>query len=211
MSELTLGDKIKFIRKEKHLSQEEFGKLLTPPVSKAIVSRWESNDHKPRKPKLEQIAKIGDVSFDYLIKGSLDTDELQSAIYDAHIGKIDTNDQTIMNNFALDAIVTQRIKNQMDETASSKAFNDLAANRKEKFNNLSISSKKEFLENTKLLKLFEKYNIETDDGVLNSYSDALSGLLTQINIFANDQTTKIKKAVKTAVNKLLDDLNSMDQ
>ena len=75
---------------------------------------------------------------------------------------------------------------------------------------MSISSKKEFLENTKLLKLFEKYNIETDDGVLNSYSDALSELLTQINIFARDQTAKNKTAAKTALNELLDGLKNIE-
>lgn len=211
MVRLSLGDRIKFIRKEKKLSQVAFGKLLTPPADSTVVSRWENNTNVPNKSRLTQIAKMGNVSIGYLKNGTTDTNMLQNAIYATNIGQADIKDQTVMNDFAADAIATQQIKNRIINTESHEALKNLVSSHYKKFNNFSISSRGEFLDNSKLLELFEKYNIETDDGVLNHYSEAMSELIRQISTFAKDQTAKNKKAAKVALNKLLDSLKYMDQ
>lgn len=62
---MPLGEKIKFYRDKKGLTQEELGKEIG--VKGATITRYEKND---RQPKLEQIAKIAkalDVSLEDLV------------------------------------------------------------------------------------------------------------------------------------------------
>ena len=60
-----LGDKIKALRKEKKLTQDDLANILN--VHKTNVSKWERNKYKPSIDILANIADYFQVSVDYLI------------------------------------------------------------------------------------------------------------------------------------------------
>lgn len=60
-----LGDKIYNLRKNRKISQEEFAEILN--TSRQAVSKWERNEAKPDIDKLILIAKLFNVSIDYLL------------------------------------------------------------------------------------------------------------------------------------------------
>ncbi len=77
-----LGQRIKIIRLKKGDTLKEFGERFVPHASHSLVSRWERNINKPNRERLEQIARLGNVSVTYLTTGvktfyDLKDDELQ--------------------------------------------------------------------------------------------------------------------------------------
>ena len=60
-----IGIRIKEIRKDNHLSQSEFGKLLS--VSQDNVSLWETGKGYPTIQHVITIAKTFNVSSDYIL------------------------------------------------------------------------------------------------------------------------------------------------
>lgn len=70
---MKLYEKIIKLRKEKGLSQEEFGNAIN--VSRQAISKWESAQTKPDIDKLKEIAKFFDVSYDYLLNDGIDNIE----------------------------------------------------------------------------------------------------------------------------------------
>ena len=70
---MKLYEKIIKLRKEKGLSQEEFGNAIN--VSRQAVSKWESEQTKPDIDKLKDIAKFFDVSYEYLLNDEIDNVE----------------------------------------------------------------------------------------------------------------------------------------
>ena len=67
-----VGKRIKEIRTnhfDKKITLEEFGKLLSPPAIRPLVSKWEKGLNLPNEERLIQIAKIGNVTTDYLLFG----------------------------------------------------------------------------------------------------------------------------------------------
>lgn len=72
---VALGSRIKTIRKRRGENQSQFGGHFVPPVSKGGVSRWESGNTKPNAKRLGEIAKLGDVTVDFLVNGDSTTPE----------------------------------------------------------------------------------------------------------------------------------------
>lgn len=210
MAKLTLGDRIRFIRNEKKLSQEEFGAMLTPPANKAVVSHWESNINAPRKARLEQIAKIGDVSLEYLKGGQVDPGKLQDALHATKIGEFDNQTHEVIGESAFELAASYDLNKRIIETNSRKVFNEFETDHHRRLKELSISGKSATWKFLSLLKLFEKYNIEVDDGYLNQHSEALAELLDKISDCAKDQTARNRKAAKAALNELLDGLKNVE-
>ena len=62
---MKFGDKLCQLRKQKGLSQEEFGELLN--VTRQTVSKWELGQSKPDTDKLMEISKVLNVDFNKLI------------------------------------------------------------------------------------------------------------------------------------------------
>ena len=58
------GDKLRELRKNKKLSQDEMGKVLD--VASTTISNWEKNITQPSFEKVYEIAKYFDVSINYL-------------------------------------------------------------------------------------------------------------------------------------------------
>lgn len=83
MSNTELGNRIKDIRKKLGKSQEEFGKLFDPPAPKSAVSRWEHGGS-PNKRRLAKIARLGGISVDELINGTLE-DAMINILNEAYI------------------------------------------------------------------------------------------------------------------------------
>lgn len=62
---MSLGQRIKDLREELNLTQEDLGKILN--VSKPTVSRYEANTNEPNTDTLKKLAEFYDVSVDYLL------------------------------------------------------------------------------------------------------------------------------------------------
>lgn len=87
-----LGEKIYNLRKNKNISQEEFAKILN--TSRQAVSKWERNESKPDIDKLISIAKLFNVSIDYLLSY-----EINYVNVDAFINELE--DCCLNNNFTI--------------------------------------------------------------------------------------------------------------
>lgn len=71
---MTLGEKLKYARKHAGLSQEQLAEKLC--VSRAAVAKWETDKGLPDILNLKAIAKLLDVSIDYLVDDGQETDFL---------------------------------------------------------------------------------------------------------------------------------------
>ncbi|WP_039658539.1 helix-turn-helix domain-containing protein [Clostridium tyrobutyricum] len=65
---MSLGQRIKHLREELDLTQEELGKILN--VSKPTISRYEADTNEPNTETLKTIAKYFNVSTDYLLENT---------------------------------------------------------------------------------------------------------------------------------------------
>lgn len=206
MGKLTLGDRIKFIRKDKNLSQSDFGKSLIPTANKSVVSRWESNTNVPSEDRLKQIADMGDVSVDYLKNGSIDADELKNAFLESETPSGVGKKFNVIRDFSFDSAASIDLNRRIIKADTHEAINKLTTNHYQKFNDLTTDSKATLLQVIKLIDLFEKDSVEDND----EYSYALNELLEAINEYTHEHTNKNKNAAKAALNKVLQSLKHID-
>ena len=69
-------EKLKKLRKEQSMSQEEFSQQLN--VSRQAVSKWESGQGFPETDKLLMMSSIFDVSLDYLLKDNDQRNDIEN-------------------------------------------------------------------------------------------------------------------------------------
>lgn len=67
---MKLNEKLIKLRKEKGLSQEEFGNEIN--VSRQAVSKWENEETKPDIDKIQEIGRKFNVSFNYLLDDEIE-------------------------------------------------------------------------------------------------------------------------------------------
>ncbi len=67
---MKLSEKLIKLRKEKGLSQEEFGNKIN--VSRQAISKWENDETKPDIEKIQEIVKIFGTSFEYLLNDEIE-------------------------------------------------------------------------------------------------------------------------------------------
>lgn len=67
---IMIGKRIKSIRISKGIDLAEFGKMVNPPASASIVSRWERGINLPNSQRIKSIAEIGNVSVNFLLNGT---------------------------------------------------------------------------------------------------------------------------------------------
>lgn len=60
-----LSDKLRYLRREKNLTQEELGKILN--VSHGTIAMWETNKRLPDIETIYKLSKIFNVTTDFLI------------------------------------------------------------------------------------------------------------------------------------------------
>lgn len=70
---MSFADNLKFIRKERHISQEELAEIMG--VSRQAVSKWEQGSGYPEMEKLLALSKELNVSLDYLMLGEKESDK----------------------------------------------------------------------------------------------------------------------------------------
>lgn len=90
-----IGTRIKSLRLSQGIDLETFGKQIEPPASASIASRWERGINIPNNKRLQSIAKLGNVSVDYLLNGSQNTNaSIFKAIESWQGGEILTGDES---------------------------------------------------------------------------------------------------------------------
>lgn len=77
---MKLSEKLIKLRKEKGLSQEEFGNEIN--VSRQTVSKWENEEAKPEVDKIREIVKKFNVNYDYLLNDEIELKEGSKNISD---------------------------------------------------------------------------------------------------------------------------------
>lgn len=70
---IKMGNRIKLVRKNKGMTQQEFGELFNS--NNGVVSRWERNLIIPDFERIIQIAEIGEVTLDWLVLDKLNSVE----------------------------------------------------------------------------------------------------------------------------------------
>lgn len=73
---MSVGNKIKSIRKENGLTQGEFGDKIEN-AHKSLISKWEKGQNLPNNERLKRIAELGGITVNELLYGK--------------VGKITTN------------------------------------------------------------------------------------------------------------------------
>lgn len=71
-----LGEKLYALRRSKNISQEEFANVLN--TSRQAISKWERNGSKPDVDKLIKIAKLFNVSIDYLLSYEINYSDIDA-------------------------------------------------------------------------------------------------------------------------------------
>lgn len=91
MDNISVGQRIKSIRKSKGMTTEEFAKIFSKPASKGTISKWENGRYLPNNERLVEIAALGDISVDELLYGQRNV-IIKSAIDDALLEYMDSFD-----------------------------------------------------------------------------------------------------------------------
>lgn len=66
---MTLGERLRKLRKDLGMTQEQVAERITPKYTSAAVGAWESGRAKPRLDVLNQLADIFNVTSNYLLNG----------------------------------------------------------------------------------------------------------------------------------------------
>ena len=74
VSLMLIGDKIRELRTQKDISQQELAKVIG--VSDQAISQWENNKKQPRMGSVEKLANYFNVPKSYLIEDSIDMDKV---------------------------------------------------------------------------------------------------------------------------------------
>lgn len=74
---MTFGEKLSKLRKEKNITQEQLAERLG--VSRQAISKWESNAAFPETEKLIRMSELFNCSLDYLLKDSIESEELSES------------------------------------------------------------------------------------------------------------------------------------
>lgn len=82
---MKLSEKLRKLRKEKGLSQEEFANQIN--VSRQSVSKWENEEAKPDVDKIKEIVKKFNINYDYLLNDEFEVKEITTNIPDNHYTK----------------------------------------------------------------------------------------------------------------------------
>lgn len=82
---MNLGDKLKYLRKDKNLTMEElcniFNEKYNATINKSMISRWEANKTTPLNTYLTYYAKYFNVTLDYLLDIHIDNPTNPEILY----------------------------------------------------------------------------------------------------------------------------------
>ena len=190
---MKLEEKIIKLRKEKGLSQEEFGETLN--VSRQAVSKWENGEAKPDIDKIKLISEKYNVSYEYLLDDEVEENTRK---------EIET-EKKIENTDEKEKVVEENIEEKTDEKKVDNIIEE-KENEEKKEENIEQQKKAKGKGLKKILKilliLFTIYLIIVVykiimylkiNTVANSFDEknfAVNQVLKTINI--DDQTTEVR-------------------
>lgn len=186
MSTITTGDRIKAIRQKLKKSQTEFGKMLKPVASKGLVSRWEKDINRPNKPRLQQIAKLGETTVDYLLSDSNldDPAALDIAEKLQNEKHIDIAESEKLKKYTADALIDyQRDQEAKNSKISNLLHKELTPSHVKQLEALDSSSKSALFQALLLVKQLAGTNAMYD----------LQVFLKQLNEYADNPASDEKK------------------
>ena len=112
---VALGARIKVVRQKRGETQTEFGKKFLPPVSKVAVSKWERGITKPTAQRLREIAKLGNVTVEFLINGDNTTaEEAQKLLNNVISRSRSTNEEDKKRLYGIQLELRQQLKSHDD-------------------------------------------------------------------------------------------------
>lgn len=88
---MTFGQKLQKLRKDNNWSQEELANKIT--VSRQAVSRWELDEVTPDTENVIQLSELFNVSTDFLLRDSYDSDKDIPAVKHAEIITLNKTNQ----------------------------------------------------------------------------------------------------------------------
>ena len=159
---MSIGERIKFHRTSKSLTQKELGNLCIPPMADSAIRRYESGKQIPKTDTLERIAKALDVSISELDYRYLDDHELikrmdntQNAIYEVQtrIDQFGTNERGLLE-FLQD--IESDLSNAIEYKMNSPEYKATSEFLKY-FDMLNLAGKKKAVEQIKLLTEIPKF------------------------------------------------------
>lgn len=109
------GDRLKELRKNKNLTQEEFGKLFG--VAKNTVSYWEANTSKPDIDLIKEIAQYFNVTTDYLLGlNQNDLDKIERLKIACQEAGLMTGQDFTLEEFEKAMLVIDTLRNKKKDT-----------------------------------------------------------------------------------------------
>lgn len=102
-----VGNRIKKIRSEKGMSQEEFG-LLIKNAHKSLVSKWEKGQSLPNNERLKRIAELGEMTVEELLHGDELLSNMVDYVYDLITETEELNDEVVNEKALNETIKTIR-------------------------------------------------------------------------------------------------------
>ncbi|USS87729.1 helix-turn-helix domain-containing protein [Fructilactobacillus hinvesii] len=123
---LEIGKRIKAIRISLGLDQPQFAEKVEPIAKPSNVSRWENGINTPNAKRLKSIAKLGNVSVDYLLNGKsknkLSKDNMGEALNEIKAIHLSKNDKL---KEALDIVFTEENVERYTDDQSTIVFSFL--------------------------------------------------------------------------------------
>lgn len=175
---VALGARIKAIRQKRGENQSQFGAHFTPAVSKGAVSRWESGDTKPNATRLREIAKLGDVTVEFLVNGDTTTVEEKQKLLNKIINQPESTnieDKKQLNSIQLELSQMLGLRDLNEKTKNSniqnKQLNDLEAEMRVFFDGKLNPTQVRFL--AQVFKLLNNLNLQDDSSNIQKSAEIL--------------------------------------
>lgn len=117
---MTMGQYIKHLREEMHMSQEELGQSLNPPVNRAAINKWETGQvENIKRTHIQQLAKKFGVSPCELMCFDDRFDSAKAAEETKAI-------ELVQKHFGKDAVHVLQMFMELNQTGQQKVLEDLS-------------------------------------------------------------------------------------
>ena len=179
-------------------------------MSRATVSRWESGNIKPNSQRLREIAKIGNVTVEFLVEGDNTTPEEATKLLDKIVNQsesVNEKDEKRLNEIQLELKQKLRLHDNIEKSNDNRRkvhlLNDLQSEVSVLNKNLNYSS---LVTLDQLLKLFNFLNDTNDSSNLRRFGK----ILWHIRQIAEGTEPYNKKKDLSEINEFLTSLRKIN-
>ena len=200
-----IGNRIKQIRLSKGLTMEEFGKLFKPKANKSLVSKWESGKSLPNNDRLKRITEIGEISMNYLLKGTYMAGDIKMMSEEERKTFLDGINEQLKHSYSNIQDKTKKILNNIDYTSYNNNELLLIENLVRFINEYkNINGHIAFLElRVLLLKFLEMIEISKDEKISNNVKkDQIKETADDLNKYFDEN-----KIADSVYNDIIDNLD----